>query len=84
MQGLDCFSLAEGELTWQRDALYLIWLAGVSLQFAFGYRLGLPQVEEREPVAHRRLLGFSGRPFAATTHKTKGICFHVSLNINFR
>lgn len=59
-----------GGITWQRDALDLVGLAGVSLEFAFGHRLGFPQVEEREPVAHRRLLGFSRRPFVATTHES--------------
>lgn len=59
-----------GGITWQRDALDLVGLAGVSLELAFGYRLGFPQVEEREPVAHRRLLGFSRRPFVATTHES--------------
>lgn len=62
-----CCVNSSSDLTWQCDALYLIRLAGVSLQFTFGHRLGLAQVEKREPVAHRRFLSFSRRPFAATT-----------------
>lgn len=62
---------SSSDLTWQRDALYLIRLAGMSLQFTFRHRLRLAQVEKGEPVAHRRLLSFRRRPFAAKHKKTK-------------
>lgn len=60
---------SEGFLTWQCDALNLVGLARVSLQFTFGHRLGLAQVEEGEPVPHRRLLRFGRRPLVATAQK---------------
>lgn len=60
---------SSSDLTWQCNALYLVRLAGVSLQFTFRHRLGLAQVEKREPVPHRRLLSLSRRPFDATTQK---------------
>lgn len=60
---------SSSDLTWQCNALYLVRLAGVSLQFTFGHRLGLAQVEKGEPVPHRRLLSFSWRPLVATTQK---------------
>ena len=61
---------SSGDLTWQCNALYLIRLAGVSLQFTFRQRMGLAQVEKGEPVPHRRLLGLRRkRPPAASTQK---------------
>lgn len=71
-----------GEITWHRDALDLVWLAGVSLELAFGDGLGLPQVEEREPVAHRRLLGFSRRPFVAMAHQGKCVFTQLATEYN--
>lgn len=53
--------------TWQGHALYLVRLAGVSLQFAFGHRMGFSQVEKREPVTHWRLFSLSRRSFDAAT-----------------
>ncbi len=71
LQKLSVFQLCNSSsgLTWQCNALYLVRLAGVTLQFTFGHRLRLAQMEKGQPVPHRRLLSFSRRPLAVTTQK---------------
>lgn len=56
-------------LTWQCYALYLVWFTRVSLQFTFGHRVGLSQVEKGQPVPHGRLLGLNNWPLVAAEKK---------------
>lgn len=58
---------AGGGLTWQSHALDLIGLAGVPLQLALGHGGRLAQVEEGQPIPHRRLLPFTLSALATDT-----------------
>ena len=72
---------SSNELTWQCYALDLIRFTGVSLQFTFGHRVRLAEVEKGEPVPHGRPLSLSRRPLAAETQEQ--IIFNTSHKSKF-